>query len=90
MSYDARRWSTLSYSQQMGNIAAELMRAANHPQSTKSSLEIALDLIGLTLNNSRYAAETARLQELVAEQYILNKPDIKLIQDLSNYSLSYM
>ena len=91
------RWSKFSLAQQIGNIGSEISRARyweekKDPAGRAKALERALELINLTLADSRHRhrlKEIARLQEIVGAAFAgENDYQISLLE-LDNYCLDF-
>ena len=91
------RWSKFSLAQQIGNIGSEISRARyweekKDPASRAKSLERALELINLTLADTRHRhrlKEIARFQEIVGAAFA-DQNDYQIsLTDLDNYCLDF-
>ena len=62
------RWHDLSLAEQFGNIGSEISRAikwsARNPDTARSALYRALELIDLTLDDPRHRQSAPRLREI--------------------------
>ena len=69
------RWGTLSLAEQLGNIGSEVSRALNwrerNPELVQRSLDRALELFHLTLDDPRHRASLARLREICRAREVL-------------------
>ena len=75
---NVERWHRLTFAQQMGNIGSEIARAGSaqkkeYFEDMRSALSRALELVDMTLNDSRHRKnifkEVSRLRELLACWY---------------------
>ncbi len=91
------RWSKFSLAEQIGHIGSEISRAKHWEEKGDAAgrtkaLERALDLISLTLADSRHRhrlKEIARLQEIVGAAFAgANDYQISLA-DLDHYCLDF-
>ena len=91
------RWEKLSLAEQIGNIGSELSRARSWEtkkdrESCRNSLERALILIDLTLQDPRWKSrlkEPARLREVVSDWYADQKEYDILPESLEAYCTSF-
>lgn len=90
------KWQKMTIFEQLGNIFSELSRASNWGKkedlvAKKNSLERALELINLTLDDKKnhQLKEVARLQELVADNYSDNNQYKITLSDLCDYLLPF-
>ena len=64
----AGRWWTLSLAEQLGNVGSEVSRTlkwrSRNPELARRSLERALELFHLTLDDPRHRSSVARLREI--------------------------
>ncbi len=71
----AERWCTLSLAQQLGNVGSEVSRAlkwrSRNPAIAQGALDRALELIDLTLDDSRHRVSVARLREICRAREVL-------------------
>jgi hypothetical protein len=69
------RWHTLSLAEQLGNVGSEVSRTlkwrTRNPEIARRSLERALELIDLTLDDPRLRATTPRLREICRVREVL-------------------
>jgi len=90
-------WHGKTLAWQLGNIGSEILRAINREKigdmlGRKNALERALELIDLTLSDTRHfqrLKEITRLRELVAANYIENDYYQVTLNDLQNYLLPF-
>ncbi|OHA48276.1 MAG: hypothetical protein A2991_01100 [Candidatus Terrybacteria bacterium RIFCSPLOWO2_01_FULL_58_14] len=86
---DAFRWQKLSMRDQIGNIGAELFRAARVPQHdvalARQMLERALELVDLTIGDAKWQENPLpllRLRNEIAKLYIGQADDIESVYAL--------
>ena len=69
------RWWTLTLAEQLGNVGSEVSRTlkwrSRNPQIAQRSLERALELIDLTLDDPRHRGSVARLREICRAREVL-------------------
>ena len=69
------RWYGLSLAQQLGNIGSEVSRAikwtSRNPDTARTALYRALDLIDLTLDDPRHRQSAPRLREIARTREVL-------------------
>ena len=91
------RWQSLTFYQQMGNIASEISRAIqfknkNDMEHMNPSLLRTLELVDLTIedtNNKSRLRELCRFKEVLADWYCqTHEYDINP-ESLKNYSLTF-
>lgn len=91
------RWERLSLAEQMGNIGSEISRARHWEkhrdrEGCKKSLERALDLMDLTLQDARWRPrlkELARFREVVCHWYAGQKEYEIHPEGLETYCTSF-
>ena len=91
------RWFKFSLCEQMGHIGSEIARARiwedkNDYVSRNRALERALELIGITKNDSRLykrRKELCYLHELLADKYIDTAIYDSSLKDLEKYCLDF-
>ncbi len=91
-----KKWSQFPLSQQILMIANELSRATscikrNDPKEVNLCYERAFELIYLTVaisKNYNFLREFLRFKELLAEQYIASKKDLKKNERLQKVLIS--
>ena len=71
----AGRWHTLSLAEQLGNVGSEVSRTlkwrTRNPEIARRSLERALELIDLTLDDPRLRCTVVRLREICRAREVL-------------------
>jgi hypothetical protein len=69
------RWHGLSLAEQFGNIGSEISRAikwsARNPDTARSALHRALELIDLTLDDPRHRRSAPRLREIARTREVV-------------------
>ena len=91
------KWQQMTLMQQLGNLLAEISRAANLEKANKhddrnNSLERALELIDLTLTDSRNferSRELGILRETIADNYVESNYYQISLNDIQNYLLPF-
>ena len=91
------RWQTFSFAEKMGNVGAEISRAAywegkGDGGERNRALERALELINLTLateSSPTRLKEVARVREVLCDIFAGTKQYEVTLQDLENYCLPF-
>jgi hypothetical protein len=69
------RWEQLSLAEQLGHVGSEVSRAlrwkARNPVVAQGAIERALELLDLTLDDSRHRRSVARLREIARAREVV-------------------